>query len=80
MFSIPTLLILLIKFAFVVGSAFALTYGLLNSNALFLTLNWIIAYLLVTDSVKMLTFLYAADIPVNQASYPVTREAKSLYR
>ena len=76
-FSIPTLLILLLKFAFVVGSAFALTYGLVNTNELFSTLNWIIAYLLIIDSVKLFIFLYAADIPANQASFPVTREANS---
>ncbi|KAK4018996.1 hypothetical protein OUZ56_001031 [Daphnia magna] len=65
-FSLPALFVLAIKFVTVISTTFAYTYRFIVTNILLENAIWIYSFLCVTESIRILILLSAADMPVKQ--------------
>jgi hypothetical protein len=78
-FSIPVLLILTLKFMMIVGAAFAYIYSFYHSNNILENARCYIGFTFLTECVRILVVLTAADLPVIQVmniySFKIFQEA-----
>ncbi|KAI9565955.1 hypothetical protein GHT06_009753 [Daphnia sinensis] len=71
-FSLPAFFVLGIKFVTVISTAFAYIYRFLVTNILLESAIWIYSFLFLTESIRLLVLLTAADMPVRLLRERVT--------
>ncbi|KAI9565951.1 hypothetical protein GHT06_009749 [Daphnia sinensis] len=65
-FSVPVFIILTIKFVGTVSACFACAYRFIHTNVVLDNASLIYPFLIVTESIRILVLLTAADMPLNQ--------------